>query len=167
MTSDPESPLSAHDLVQQRLLAESVGLGTRPAKPAPRPMARPAPLPPAGALPGEGVTDTADLLRLVSLIKAAEAATGVPERQIVIGEFSVVVSRVPERQIAVLQALTRAEAACMRMLGWGRTNADMAMLLDSNENTVRTHMNNVIRKIQLDGMRELIALSGLLFHPME
>ena len=55
----------------------------------------------------------------------------------------------------------------MRMLGWGRTNAVMAMLLDSNENTVRTHMNNVIRKIQLDGMRELIALSGLLFHPME
>jgi DNA-binding NarL/FixJ family response regulator len=124
---------------------------------------RPAP----GAIAGDGVRDTDELLRLVALLKQAEANSGAAERMIVIGEFSVTAARVPVTYIAGLQLLTRAEASVLRMLGWGRANSDIAMLLDSNENTVRTHMNNVIRKLELDGMRELITLAGLLFHPLD
>jgi DNA-binding CsgD family transcriptional regulator len=149
----------AKDLIQQRALAEA--MAARSAKPAqPRP---PAP----GALAGEGVTDPAELLRLITLIRQAESENKVAEKTIVIGEFSVIATRVPETFIGQLPGLTRTEAAVMRMLGWGRANQDIAMLLDSNENTVRTHMNNIIRKLDLDGMRELITLAGLLFHPLD
>jgi DNA-binding NarL/FixJ family response regulator len=151
-----DTPTNPNDLMQQRMMAGAAG---RTPKPAPRT--------PSGVLAGEGVRDTDELLRLVALIKQAEASSGDAEKMIVIGEFSVTASRVPETFIAGLQALTRAEASVLRMLGWGRANNDIAMLLDSNENTVRTHMNNVIRKLELDGMRELISLAGLLFHALD
>jgi hypothetical protein len=32
---------------------------------------------------------------------------------------------------------------------------------------VRTHMNNAIRKLELDGVRELNSLAGLLFLPID
>ena len=119
-----------------------------------------------GALQGDGITDTAELARLVGMLRASEAA--VPTRRdIVIGEFTVAGPRVPEHHIAVLQHLTRNEAAVMRFLGWGRANADIATLLDMTENTVRTHMNNAIRKLELDGVRELNSLAGLLFLPID
>lgn len=149
----------ANDLIQQRALAEA--MAARSAKPA-QPRA-PAP----GALAGEGVTDPAELLRLITLIRQAESESNIAEKTVVIGEFSVTATRVPETFIGQLPGLTRTEAAVMRMLGWGRANQDIAMLLDSNENTVRTHMNNIIRKLDLDGMRELITLAGLLFHPLD
>lgn len=152
-------PTNPNDLMQQRLMAEAAGKAPRTPKPAPRAA--------AGAYAGEGVSDTDELLRLVALIKQAEAGSGAAERMIVIGEFSVVATRVPHTFIGGLQALTRAEASVLRMLGWGRANSDIAMLLDSNENTVRTHMNNVIRKLELDGMRDLISLAGLLFHSLD
>jgi DNA-binding NarL/FixJ family response regulator len=120
-----------------------------------------------GALPGEGVTDTAELARLVGMLRASEAASAPARRDIVIGEFSVAGPRVPEHHIAVLQHLTRNEAAVLRFLGWGRANADIATLLDMTENTVRTHMNNAIRKLELDGVRELNSLAGLLFLPTD
>jgi DNA-binding NarL/FixJ family response regulator len=121
----------------------------------------------AGALPGEGVTDTAELARLVGMLRASEAVSAPTRRDIVIGEFSVSGPRVPEHHIAVLQHLTRNEAAVLRFLGWGRANADIATLLDMTENTVRTHMNNAIRKLELDGVRELNSLAGLLFLPID
>ncbi len=155
MSNDSETPVNANDLLQQHMLSGSA----RASKPAPRHA--------FGTIAGEGVRDTDELLRLVSLIKQAEAASGAVEKMVVIGEFSVTAARVPDTFITGLKGLTRAEAAVLRMLGWGRANADIAMLLDSNENTVRTHMNNVIRKIELDGMRDLIALAGLLFHPLD
>jgi DNA-binding CsgD family transcriptional regulator len=154
---------SAADLALQRAMADGVGLGQRKPTGAPAPtMPRP-----IQSLPGEGVSDTAELLRLAAVLKQAEADSGLLQRTIVIGEFSVVASRVPLTFIAGLQGLTRAEAAVLRMLGWGRSNADIAMLLDSAETTVRTHMNNVIKKLELDGMRELMCLAGLLFHPLD
>jgi DNA-binding NarL/FixJ family response regulator len=122
---------------------------------------------PGGAITGEGVSDTAELLRLIQMLRQSEAANPTTQSMIVIGEFSVPASRIPETHIAELQGLTRAEAGVIRLLGWGRANSDIAMLLDSNENTVRTHMNNVVKKLELDGMRELITLSGLLFHPLD
>lgn len=121
----------------------------------------------AGALPGEGVTDTAELARLVNMLRASEAASAPTRRDIVIGEFSVSGPRVPDHHISVLQHLTRNEAAVIRFLGWGRANADIATLLDMTESTVRTHMNNAIRKLELDGVRELNSLAGLLFLPID
>ncbi len=59
------------------------------------------------------------------------------------------------------------EAAVLRFLGWGRANADIATLLDISDATVRSHMNNAIIKLGVDGARELAGLSGLLFHPLD
>jgi DNA-binding NarL/FixJ family response regulator len=54
----------------------------------------------------------------------------------------------------------------MRFLGWGRSNSDIASLLNIHENTVRTHLNNAIGKLEVDGSRGLACLAGLLFHPL-
>ncbi len=148
-----------NDLIQQKMLAEA--LASKARTPAVRSSS------PAGQIAGEGVSDTAELLRLLTMLKQSEASSAADEQMIVIGEFSVSAARVPARTVGVLQGLTRMEAAVLRMLGWGRANNDIAMLLDSTENTVRTHMNNIIRKLELDGMRELMVLAGLLFHPLD
>ncbi len=116
---------------------------------------------------GEGVSDVAELARLIGLIRQNEAHSGDAARSIVIGEFSVLAHRVPDALIGPLQTLSRNEAAVLRFLGWGRSNNDIGMLLNCNEATVRSHMNNAIRKLDLDGMRELNSLAGLLFHPVD
>lgn len=150
----------ANDLIQQRALADAIAARSGKAMSARSPA-------PASAIAGEGITDPTELLRLITLIRQTEVESKAAEKMIVIGEFSVTATRVPETFIGQLPGLTRTEAGVMRMLGWGRANQDIAMLLDSNENTVRTHMNNIIRKLELDGMRELITLAGLLFHPLD
>jgi DNA-binding NarL/FixJ family response regulator len=154
MTTDPR------DLLQQRAMeaAQAQKASASPAAALRRT---------SDGLAGEGVSNTAELARLISMLKQAETESGVADKKVVIGEFSVLVSRVPETFLAQLQTLTRMEAAVIRLLGWGRSNTDIAMLMDSNENTVRTHMNNSIRKLELDGMRELMTLAGLLFHPLD
>ena len=165
MSDDAQFPPSANasDLAQQRALADAMALGQRK----PQATAPAATSGPGQQLAGEGISDTAELLRLVTALKQAEADSGARQRMVVIGEFSVVANRVPASFIGGLQGLTRAESAVLRMLGWGRSNADIAMLLDSAETTVRSHMNNVIRKLELDGMRELMCIAGLLFHPLD
>ena len=75
--------------------------------------ARAAPVKP-GALPGDGVTDTAELVRLVGLLRASEAASAPTRRDIVIGEFTVSGPRVPDHHIAVLQHLTQIGRASCR-----------------------------------------------------
>jgi DNA-binding NarL/FixJ family response regulator len=158
MTTDPR------DLMQERALAAAKAQGAAKSVRPPAPRQNVA----AGAaIAGEGVSDTAELMRLVSLIKQAEADNQNLHKIIVIGEFSVEGTRVPLALIETCQALTKAEAAVTRAVGWGRSNADIALLLNSNENTVRSHMNNVIRKMELDGMREYVTLAGLLFHPLD
>lgn len=121
----------------------------------------------AAELPRAGTGDTDDLARLVEKLRAAEEKRDAHGREIVIGAFSVAGWRVPLLHLAGLQKLTRNEAAVMRFLGWGRANADIGTLLNMTENTVRTHMNNAIRKLELDGVRELNSLAGLLFLPLE
>lgn len=123
----------------------------RPAEPAPRPQS----------------SDAEELTRLVELLRESEARREAHVREIQIGEFIVVGWRVPLLHLAGLQALTRNEAAVLRFLGWGRANGDIGTLLNMTENTVRTHMNNAIRKLDLDGVRELNSLAGLLFLPLE
>jgi DNA-binding CsgD family transcriptional regulator len=116
--------------------------------------------------PGEGVSDTAELGRLIELLRHAEAAKPArPDLQI--GEFTVEGARVPMAFLAGLQSLTRTEAATLRLLGWGRSNADIALLLGINESTVRSHCNNAVAKLGVDGMRKLGCLAGLLFHPLD
>lgn len=115
---------------------------------------------------GEGVTDTAELTRLIELLRHAEASR--PARpDIQVGEFTVAGARVPLAFLAALQSLTRTEAATLRLLGWGRSNADIAMLLGMNESTVRSHCNNAVAKLGIDGMRKLGCIAGLLFHPLD
>jgi DNA-binding NarL/FixJ family response regulator len=153
MTTDPR------DLLQQRTLISAQAQKTTASS---APLRRT-----ADVLAGEGISDTAELARLIAMLKQSETDSGVSEKTVVIGEFSVLVSRVPETFLPQLQTLTRMEAAVIRMLGWGRSNTDIALLMDGTEATVRTHMNNSIRKLELDGMRELMTLAGLLFHPLD
>ncbi|MFM9829124.1 MAG: LuxR C-terminal-related transcriptional regulator [Sphingomonas sp.] len=108
--------------------------------------------------------DPEEIRRLIELLRRAERSD---KGAIYIGEFTVGGTRVPLSFVAPLQGLTRAEAAVVRFLGWGRSNADIATLLAITENTVRVHCNNVIRKLEVDGMRGLVSLAGLLFHPLE
>lgn len=122
---------------------------------------------PSSAIAGDGVSDVAELARLLSLIRQTEAIEGTAQRSIVIGEFSVLGNRVPANLIGALQTLSRNEAAVLRFLGWGRSNTDIAMLMNCNDATVRTHMNNAIRKLEMDGVRELNSVAGLLFHPVD
>lgn len=122
----------------------------------------PAPAPRAG----EGVSDPAELARLIDMLRRAEAA-GRRGPDLQIGEFLVDGARVPKGHLAALQSMTRTEAAAMRLLGWGRSNADIAMLLAINESTVRSHLNTAVAKLGVDGMRTLACISGLLFHPLD
>jgi DNA-binding NarL/FixJ family response regulator len=121
----------------------------------------------APAHPGEGISDADELLRLINRIKASEAQNANSPPDLMIGEFLVSGLRVPQTFIQGLQALSRSEAAVLRFLGWGRANADIATMLDISEATVRTHMNNAIAKLDVDGARELSSLAGLLFHPLD
>jgi DNA-binding NarL/FixJ family response regulator len=123
--------------------------------------------PAAATVAGAGVTDPAELARLITLIRAAESADTAPVRDVAVGEFVVTGTRVPITLIAPLQTLTRTEAAVLRFLGWGRSNPDIANLLNMNENTVRSHINNAVQKLDVDGTRELNSVAGLLFHPLE
>ena len=84
-----------------------------------------------------------------------------------IGEFEVEGARVPLALVESLQTLTRMEAAVLRFLGWGRSNGDIGVLLGTNDSTVRTHLNNAVGKLELDGVRQLNSLAGLLFFPVD
>ncbi|GAA0745273.1 LuxR family transcriptional regulator [Sphingomonas sp. ABOLD] len=112
-------------------------------------------------------SDAEQLAQLIAELREAEARRGAATREIRIGAFTVPGWRVPLLHLAGLQTLTRNEAAVLRFLGWGRANGDIGTLLNMTENTVRTHMNNAIRKLDLDGVRELNSLAGLLFLPLE
>ncbi|GAA0480585.1 hypothetical protein GCM10009096_23310 [Parasphingorhabdus litoris] len=115
---------------------------------------------------GAGVDDIEQLAALIARIKDNEQATDAAQKELRIGEFQVEGWRVPQSYIGPLQTLSRTEAAVMRFLGWGRSNADIASLLNIHDNTVRTHLNNAIGKLEVDGSRGLVALAGLLFHPV-
>jgi DNA-binding NarL/FixJ family response regulator len=119
------------------------------------------------AVAGAGVTDPDELARLISLIRAAETAQKNPVRNVSIGEFVVLGTRVPVTLIEALQSLTRTEAAVLRFVGWGRSNADIASLLNMTDNTVRSHITNAVQKLGVDGSREFNSVAGLLFHPLE
>ncbi|WP_345719618.1 helix-turn-helix transcriptional regulator [Qipengyuania qiaonensis] len=121
------------------------------------------------AADGRPSLDRADIDSLANLIadlREREAERGAAQREVQLGEFIVEGWRVPEDRIEALQSLSRTEVAVMRFLGWGRSNGDIASLLNIHENTVRTHINNAIGKLEVDGSRGLACLAGLLFHPV-
>lgn len=116
----------------------------------------------------ESPRDEAEALTtLIARMRAAAAADPARQRDITLGEFLVDGARVPLQFVTQLKQLTRTEVAAMRFAGWGRANADVAVLLAISEGTVRTHLNSAIRKLDLDGMRALIALAGVLFFPLD
>lgn len=108
--------------------------------------------------------EEARLRELMRLLRQADAQAA--QEDVPVGEFRIPRSRVPDRHLDGVGTLTRTEVAVLRFLGWGRANADIATLLVISENTVRVHLNNMCRKLELDGVRELNALAGLLFHPL-
>lgn len=110
--------------------------------------------------------DEERLHALAELLRAAEALPAAPAA-VSLGEHMVAAARVPQRHRDSLLKLTPTEITVIRFLGWGRANGDIATLLLISENTVRVHMANVCRKLELDGMRELAALAGLLFYPAD
>ncbi|MBX7482741.1 helix-turn-helix transcriptional regulator [Qipengyuania sp. 6D47A] len=110
--------------------------------------------------------DIDSLANLIADLREREAERGAAQREVQLGEFIVEGWRVPEDRIEALQSLSRTEVAVMRFLGWGRSNGDIASLLNIHENTVRTHINNAIGKLEVDGSRGLACLAGLLFHPV-
>lgn len=109
----------------------------------------------------------AELLSLLEQMRSAASRDPARQRQVTIGEFLVDGARVPLSLVQALQQLTRTEAAALRFAGWGRSNADIATLLAVSEGTARTHLNSAVNKLDLDGMRGLVALAGLLFHPLD
>ena len=109
-------------------------------------------------------TEEARLHELMRLLRKADARAA--EEEHLIGEYRIPRTRIPERHLDSIGMLTKTEVAVLRFLGWGRSNQDIAMLLVISENTVRVHLNNMCRKLELDGVRELNALAGLLFHPL-
>jgi len=112
----------------------------------------------------EDESEEARLRQLMRLLRQAEAQAAAED--VPIGEYRIPRSRVPARHMTSIGTLTKTEVAVLRFLGWGRANADIATLLVISENTVRVHLNNMCRKLELDGVRELNALAGLLFHPL-
>jgi DNA-binding NarL/FixJ family response regulator len=119
----------------------------------------------AQALPPP-MTEEERLAAIAELLRKADALPGAAA-PVSLGEHIVEASRVPKRHREALLKLTPMELTCIRFLGWGRANGDIATLLLISENTVRVHLSNVARKLELDGMRELAALAGLLFYPAE
>ncbi|MDP5279620.1 helix-turn-helix transcriptional regulator [Sphingomonas sp. DG1-23] len=112
------------------------------------------------------MTEDERLAAIAELLRKADAMPGAPER-VALGEHMIEAARVPRRHREALLRLTPTEITCIRFLGWGRSNGDIATLLLMAENTVRVHLSNVARKLELDGMRELAALAGLLFYPSD
>jgi DNA-binding NarL/FixJ family response regulator len=103
---------------------------------------------------------------IADLLRRAGAAPAAPA-PFALGEHLVQAARIPLRHRDALLRLTPMELAAFRFLGWGRSNGDIATLLLISENTVRVHLANITRKLELDGMRELGALAGLLFYPVD
>jgi DNA-binding NarL/FixJ family response regulator len=106
------------------------------------------------------------LAAIAELLRKADALPGAAS-PVTLGEHIVEAARVPKRHQESLLRLTPMELTVIRFLGWGRSNGDIATLLLISENTVRVHLSNVSRKLELDGMRELAALAGLLFYPSD
>lgn len=113
---------------------------------------------------GIDLEEDARLRELMRLLRKADDRAAAEERSV--GDFRIPRARIPERHLDSIATLTKSEVAVLRFLGWGRANADIATLLVISENTVRVHLNNMCRKLELDGVRELNALAGLLFHPL-
>lgn len=110
------------------------------------------------------LTEDQRVAAIAELLRRADAAPGAPP-PVPLGEHMIEAARVPRRHRAALLKLTPTEITCIRFLGWGRSNGDIATLMLMAENTVRVHLSNVARKLELDGMRELAALAGMLFYP--
>ena len=112
------------------------------------------------------MTEEERLAAIAELLRKADTTPG-GAAPVALGEHMIEAARVPARHRDALLKLTPMEITCIRFLGWGRSNADIATLLLIAENTVRVHLSNVARKLELDGMRELAALAGMLFYPSD
>ncbi|KAK0338915.1 hypothetical protein LTR94_036651, partial [Friedmanniomyces endolithicus] len=75
------------------------------------------------------------LAAIAELLRKADALPGAAPAPVALGEHMVEAARVPRRHREALLRLTPMELTCVRFLGWGRSNADIATLLLISDNT--------------------------------
>lgn len=65
---------------------------------------------------------------------------------------------VRSQELVLLQSLTRRERAVLVLLGQGLESDDIADRLSISEHTVRTHLQNVHRKLNVHSRLEIVRL---------
>lgn len=106
-----------------------------------------------------------DLIEAVRIVALGDALLSPSVTRRVIEEFAR--SRMPPVRAPTLDRLTEREAEVLSLLARGLTNAEIARLLFVGEATVKTHVSNLLAKLELrDRVQAVIfAYEGGLVHP--
>ncbi|XRQ15483.1 response regulator [Actinomadura welshii] len=89
------------------------------------------------------------LFDAVRVVAAGEALLAPAVTRRLIGEFARLRPRAPSRGPDVLAALTPRETDVLRLVAEGITNAEIAARLVVGEETVKTHVSRILRKLGL------------------
>jgi DNA-binding NarL/FixJ family response regulator len=90
-----------------------------------------------------------DLIQAVQVVAAGDALLAPSITRRIIEEFAKQPSPVVAAPAAELQRLTERELETLRLLAQGLTNAEIAAQLFVGEATVKTHVSNVLAKLDL------------------
>ncbi|WP_067464941.1 response regulator [Actinomadura macra] len=104
------------------------------------------------------------LFDAVRVVAAGEALLAPAVTRRLIGEFARLRPRPPSEVLESLEALTPRETDVLRLIAEGLTNAEIAARLVVGEQTVKTHVSRVLRKLGLrDRVQAVVAAyeSGL------
>ncbi|TDC79002.1 response regulator transcription factor [Actinomadura sp. 7K507] len=104
------------------------------------------------------------LFDAVRVVAAGEALIAPAVTRRLIGEFARLRPRPPSRGTGVLDTLTPREIDVLRLVAGGLTNAEIAGRLVVGEETVKTHVSRILRKLGLrDRVQAVVAAyeSGL------
>ncbi|MFC4533840.1 response regulator [Sphaerisporangium dianthi] len=89
-----------------------------------------------------------DLVNAVRVVAAGEALLAPSVTRRLIGEFARR-PRPPEKAPAALETLTAREREVLQLMARGRSNAEIAAGLVIGEQTVKTHVSNILAKLLL------------------
>jgi DNA-binding NarL/FixJ family response regulator len=98
-----------------------------------------------------------DLLRAIEVIAAGDALIAPSVTRRLIAEFAA--RRDPAEPPAALAELTEREREVMRLVAQGLGNAEIAGLLVISPLTAKTHVGNILRKLDLHDRAALVALA--------
>ncbi|TDB86525.1 response regulator transcription factor [Actinomadura sp. 7K534] len=107
------------------------------------------------------------LFDAVRVVAAGEALLAPAVTRRLIGEFARLRPRPPARGPGVLDVLTARETDVLRLVAGGLTNAEIAARLVVGEETVKTHVSRILRKLGLrDRVQAVVtAYESGLVHP--